>query len=76
MRVTENFVIHVDRPEISAIHIDWAARPTCMTEFYLAHMLCSCHAWFFFNSDSAVYGLSLDLLRHKKFTIINSRIAN
>jgi hypothetical protein len=32
MRVTENSVIHVDRLEKSVIHIDWAARPTWMTE--------------------------------------------
>jgi hypothetical protein len=40
MWVAENSVIHVDRSEKSSIHIDWAARPTWMTEFSSAYILC------------------------------------
>jgi hypothetical protein len=52
MRVAENSVIQEDRSEKSVIHIDWSARPTWMTEFSSAHMLCSCVTLvflFFFN---------------------------
>jgi hypothetical protein len=48
MRVTENSGVHVDRWEKSIIHRDWAARPTWMTEFANARMLCSCVKLVFF----------------------------
>jgi hypothetical protein len=54
MQVTEISVIHVDRSEKSVIHIDWAARPTWMTEFSSAHMLCSCVTLVFFFTVHAI----------------------
>jgi hypothetical protein len=47
---TEHSVINVDRSEKSVIHIDWATRPTSMTEFSSTHMLYSCVTLVFFNS--------------------------
>jgi hypothetical protein len=51
MRVTENSFIHIDSSKKSVIHIDWAAWPTCMSEFFQRpHVVLLRHACFFFNS--------------------------
>jgi hypothetical protein len=52
MRVMENSIIHLGRSGKSAIHIDWAAGPTWMTEFSSAYMLCSCVMLGFFTDIS------------------------
>jgi hypothetical protein len=42
MYVTENSVIHIERPEKSVIHIDRAAESMWMTEFSVTQMFWSC----------------------------------